>query len=140
MRHSLLATAILCLASCGAPYGVTRVEIPPPNLPPAQVKSTESPVVENEEATMDFLQLQIDMSTSVRSPVEPEIRYVDRVIYGGRYGESETHRRSHRRSTFPLRTAFGAGLGAIIGHQSGHRGGGAAIGAGVGLLLDLMSW
>lgn len=140
MKHLFCVVTVLCLASCVSTSGVTRVEIPPPNLSAVQALPAQNPIIENEDATMDFLQLQIDMSSEVRSFFEPEIRIVERVSYGDERTASGGRYSHHRRSTFPIRTVFGAGLGAIIGHQSGHRGGGAAIGAGIGLLLDLLSW
>ncbi|MHC5064643.1 MAG: glycine zipper family protein [Planctomycetota bacterium] len=130
----LLITSISCQ---GAP-AVKRATVPPANLPPAVVSVRDQPVYENEEATQDFLQLQIDRSTEVKPPEEPAVRAFERTVYVDQYGDSRPS--PVRRSTFPIQTAIGAGVGAIIGHQSGDRGEGAAIGAGVGLLLDFMSW
>lgn len=137
MKNSVLATFVLCLCACQGAPAVKRVDIPPANLPPAAAPSQRTVIMENEEATQDFLQLQIERSSDVKPPVEPKVQIVERTVYVDSYGDA---RPRGPRSTFPIQTAIGAGVGAIIGNQSGDRGEGAAIGAGVGLLLDFMSW
>ncbi len=137
MKSFLITVALLVCSACQGTPAVKRAMVPPANLPSAVMPLPEAPAYENEEATQDFLQLQIDRSTYAKPPVVSDVQILERTVYVDQYGEA---RRPAGRSTFPIQTAIGAGIGAIIGNQSGDRGEGAAIGAGVGLLLDFISW
>ena len=126
MKSIAFAIFLFSLSACQGTPAVKRVDIPPANLPPATVSSQRPTSMENEWATQDFLQLQIDRSSEVKPSMEPEVRIVERTVYVDGYDEPGPRRRG---TTFPIQTVIGAGVGAIIGNQSGNRGEGAAIGA-----------